>query len=191
MKNSHKSTGKIDLRVVKTHKYIRQALVDLLQIKGFREITVDDILQTAMVNRTTFYRYYSGKSDLAGKMIADVKILLDQTIKQRLSCTNLSEFYQYAVPVLFQERQTFLALWKIDTPRHHLYQDMRSIIKVGAEKIILQKHPHIDAEQLDFQSTMMSALLLESIRYHFERNIIADPKKVLASIHNAISTLDF
>ena len=62
-----------DPRIIKTHRAIREAFVDLLHEKPFAQITVQDILERAPVNRSTFYKYYSGKSDLAGKMIADFK----------------------------------------------------------------------------------------------------------------------
>ena len=63
----------VDPRIIKTHRAIREAFVELLHEKPFAQISVQDILERAPVNRSTFYKYYSGKSDLAGKMIADFK----------------------------------------------------------------------------------------------------------------------
>ena len=41
-----------DLRVIKTEQHIEQAFLDLLQIKSYRAITVQDILDTATINLT-------------------------------------------------------------------------------------------------------------------------------------------
>ena len=52
---------KIDLRVVKTKRNIKSAMVSLLNEKDFHDITVQDILDRALINRSTFYRYYDDK----------------------------------------------------------------------------------------------------------------------------------
>ena len=46
-----------DLRVVKTLHQIDQALLTNLAEMPFDKITVDQLCQTAMVNRSTFYKY--------------------------------------------------------------------------------------------------------------------------------------
>ncbi|WP_369010847.1 TetR/AcrR family transcriptional regulator, partial [Escherichia coli] len=50
-----------DLRVIKTEQHIEQAFLALLQQKPYRAITVQDILDTAAINRSTFYRHYASK----------------------------------------------------------------------------------------------------------------------------------
>lgn len=53
-----------DLRVRRTRKLLRQALIELTIEKGFAAVTVQDIAERAMVNRATFYRHYLDKYDL-------------------------------------------------------------------------------------------------------------------------------
>ena len=53
-----------DLRVRRTKQILRQALMDLMNEKSYEAITVAEIAERAMVNRTTFYRHYEDKSDL-------------------------------------------------------------------------------------------------------------------------------
>jgi AcrR family transcriptional regulator len=53
-----------DLRVVRTRKMLRDAMITLAIQKGFSAITVNDIVELAMVNRATFYRHYQDKYDL-------------------------------------------------------------------------------------------------------------------------------
>ena len=53
-----------DLRVRRTKQILRQALMDLMNEKTYETITVAEIAERAMVNRTTFYRHYEDKSDL-------------------------------------------------------------------------------------------------------------------------------
>jgi AcrR family transcriptional regulator len=61
-----------DLRVRRTRKLIQQAFLELTVEKGFSTITVQDIADRAMVNRSTFYRHYLDKYDLLDKYLDEV-----------------------------------------------------------------------------------------------------------------------
>jgi AcrR family transcriptional regulator len=67
-----------DLRVRRTRRLLREALIDLTIEKGFAELTVQDIAERAMVNRATFYRHYEDKYDLVMATIAEVLAELQQ-----------------------------------------------------------------------------------------------------------------
>ncbi|WP_039042949.1 TetR/AcrR family transcriptional regulator [Sporosarcina sp. ZBG7A] len=56
-----------DLRVVRTKEAIREALIDLIEEKGFEAITVKDLTTRAKINRGTFYAHYQDKYDLLTK----------------------------------------------------------------------------------------------------------------------------
>ena len=51
---------KLDRRVIKTKKAIRNAFAKLISEKDINKITIKDIADTADINRKTFYNYYSG-----------------------------------------------------------------------------------------------------------------------------------
>lgn len=61
-----------DLRVQRTRKLLQKALLDLTVEKGFAAITVRDITERAMVNRSTFYRHYLDKYDLLEQYMTEV-----------------------------------------------------------------------------------------------------------------------
>jgi AcrR family transcriptional regulator len=67
-----------DLRVQRTRKLLRDALIALTIEKGFAAVTVQDIVERAMVNRATFYRHYQDKYDLVTSSINEVLDELDQ-----------------------------------------------------------------------------------------------------------------
>ncbi|MCY8235304.1 TetR/AcrR family transcriptional regulator [Priestia endophytica] len=56
-----------DLRVMRTKESIRDSLVELIEEKGFKAITVKDITTRANINRGTFYAHYQDKFDLMTK----------------------------------------------------------------------------------------------------------------------------
>lgn len=56
-----------DMRIIKTRESIYSALINLLETKSFKEITVKDITNLAKINRSTFYAHYQDKYDLINK----------------------------------------------------------------------------------------------------------------------------
>ncbi len=66
---------KDDLRVRRTRKLLQQALLDVTIEKGFANITVQDIVERAMVNRSTFYRHYLDKYALLKEYMEELYAL--------------------------------------------------------------------------------------------------------------------
>ena len=63
--------SRVDPRVTRTRKLIRDALASLLADKNFESITVQDIAERATVNRATFYAHFTDKFALLDAMIRD------------------------------------------------------------------------------------------------------------------------
>jgi AcrR family transcriptional regulator len=63
--------ARIDPRVTRTRKLIRDALVSLLAEKNFESISVQDIAAHATVNRATFYAHFTDKFALLDAMIRE------------------------------------------------------------------------------------------------------------------------
>ena len=64
---------KRDLRKVRTETAIKKAFYDLLSEKtSFAAITIQDIADKAMINRSTFYAHYYDKYDLLEKYSSDL-----------------------------------------------------------------------------------------------------------------------
>lgn len=78
------STESIDLRVRRSREYLIRALFTLAQDKPLQKITVRDITEEAMVNRSTFYAHFVDKYDLfttaiGQRMRHDLAIGLDES----------------------------------------------------------------------------------------------------------------
>ena len=81
-----------DLRIRRTRKSLQEALIALTVEKGFSTITIRDITERAMVNRSTFYRHYLDKCDLLQQYIGEVYelLLIDRKEIVRLEGENTS-----------------------------------------------------------------------------------------------------
>jgi AcrR family transcriptional regulator len=69
-----------DVRVRRTRKLIQQAFIELTVEKGFAALTVRDITERAMINRSTFYRHYLDKYDLLDQYMKEVHALSDEPV---------------------------------------------------------------------------------------------------------------
>ena len=74
-----------DLRIIRTKEFIREALVQLIEEKGFEAITVKDITTKARINRGTFYAHYQDKYDLMSKCQEEIMNDLANIVKQKFS----------------------------------------------------------------------------------------------------------
>ncbi len=62
----------IDRRIIRTKIAIRNALVALIEEKGFDALSVKDITTRADINRGTFYLHYRDKFDLLEQTQAEI-----------------------------------------------------------------------------------------------------------------------
>ena len=60
---------KTDLRVIKSRTAIENAFINLVEIKGFQNVTITEIADKAMVNRNTIYLNYGSKEDILESII--------------------------------------------------------------------------------------------------------------------------
>ncbi len=74
---TQKSAEIEDPRVHRTRKLLQQAFIELTVEKGFAALTVRDITERAMMNRSTFYRHYLDKYDLLEQYMDELFVLFE------------------------------------------------------------------------------------------------------------------
>jgi len=82
-----------DRRVRRTRRALREAMLDLMEEKGYDQVTVEELTDRADIGRTTFYLHYSAKQDLLLEQFGE---LLDQLVVQ-LSQIPLSAWGQEVI----------------------------------------------------------------------------------------------
>lgn len=79
-----KTQTQVDRRILRTRTFITETFEDLLAKEPFEEITVSEICEGAMINRSTFYSHYIDKYDLFSQYI-DHEIEEVETILHEVS----------------------------------------------------------------------------------------------------------
>lgn len=129
-------TNKTDPRVIKTLRHIDEALVENLRENEFRKITVDMICRSAMINRSTFYKYYRDKYELLdnflnrilkefGEATASTDFILASPFT--ISDQEYVENFRRTIDYIYTHRTIYKVLWQasIDRP---IYKEMEKII---------------------------------------------------------------
>lgn len=75
---------KVDLRILKTRKAIKESFFKLIKEKGYERITIQDIAEEAMINRNTFYLHYLDKPDLMEKIAQEYLDRFDESLKTEI-----------------------------------------------------------------------------------------------------------
>lgn len=84
-----------DLRILKTQEHLQNALLELLETKELKAITVKEICSRAGISRNAFYQHYSYKEDLYGQMVANATEKIRDSLTPVIS--DVSELEKEAV----------------------------------------------------------------------------------------------
>lgn len=154
-----------DLRVIKTRRAIENALILLLQEKSFEKITVQNILDTALVNRSTFYQHYTDKYTLLQSISDTCFTAIRSDVDRRFSCTDddLLDIILHLYQSLYEQRHTALVLLHIQTSLFHFKEDLSRYLKDGF--ITRYKTSIPDTPELDYLSTLYADLVTCSLEW--------------------------
>lgn len=84
---------KTDLRIVKTHKALCDAFMELLEEKSFDHLTVNELCDRALVRRATFYKHFADKYDFFAFFVRQTRDGFNKGKKPYKENGGLSEEY--------------------------------------------------------------------------------------------------
>lgn len=88
---------RFDLRVKRTRSAIKNAFLELLSEKPFDNISVIDIAERAMINRSTFYLHYQDKYDLL-KTLENENLKIMSYYSEMITEESVNESIQKGLP---------------------------------------------------------------------------------------------
>lgn len=180
---------KIDARIVKTLMSIDAAFLKLLEEKDYNDITVQDILTAAMINRTTFYKYYENKDDLACHMVDTIKDkFLTPIIDSRIA-KPWDEIKEEATELFHQNHRILSLLWRIENTNINLRQDAYVLIRKRYYDAIKKETPEIKEDDLDFQAHVYASLGVAMIAYAVNEEKITDPTQKYKNLRHVYERL--
>jgi AcrR family transcriptional regulator len=152
------------LQYERTDRDIVNAFLTLLQQKSFEKITIADIIQEAMVNRSTFYQHYADKyallESIQNKYLSEFMDTIE-SIRQRDNLTfDLVDtlFEEY----ILEHRKILSTLFKIKTEHVDMQADVREYLR----GYFRSQYPHMK----EIDCYMTAGMLLEFFNYYISES---------------------
>lgn len=178
-----------DLRVIKTRQAIRSAFISLMNEKGFAHITVQDILERALINRKTFYKYYRDKYDLAETLGREFLALFDRITAERfsengkLTISAIDEIYSE----LKSRKAEVNAIWKIRTDNLDVHSELEKRLKSIYMKLA---EKYSTGGDIAFQAMLFSTYVLSSYEFILETDQNFESHKLLTEYEHLCSVIE-
>ncbi len=119
-----------NLKMVDTERKIQHAFIKLVMQEGFDHLTVQQLSQTAQINRGTFYLHYLDKFDLLthyeNDLVTAVQLIFTRYPKPSVEVDNEKNAFQQMFKYLYRQRQLVVAL--INSPASQLVSRIKPVI---------------------------------------------------------------
>lgn len=181
-----------DPRVIKTLRQIDDALLTCLKSTSQQKLTVDQLCETALINRSTFYKYYLDKYDLIENYLE--RVLND--FKEQIS----GDFITASVPHIDDEtyitsfgnlltfindhREQYQTIWRADIERN-IYEEMTMLIHHAIYQQMLESVPNDKKKKAycDYYAYLFSSNVMALVHWWFMNDSvisIRDCRKIMA-----------
>ncbi|MBQ9946784.1 MAG: TetR/AcrR family transcriptional regulator [Oscillospiraceae bacterium] len=104
-----------DLRVIKTKRIIKNALIDLMSEKEVSRITITELSERALINRKTFYRHYETISDVVRELEHELISEFADTLRNsNTSCLDVAGVVADISNLIERRRDYFVKIMKLN-----------------------------------------------------------------------------
>ena len=167
----------MDQRANRMKTLIINTFFDCLETLDFTQITIGKISDQAMINRSTFYRYFSDKYILRDTIVADiVKDFADHMevdfLHMDIKNKDHTKTLEYSLSHLCTKKRELELLWNQPTLGRNVFDEM---INAGARKVEAEilNHPTISAERkqlADWYAKLLVNNYLVTVRWWFSHS---------------------
>lgn len=155
-----------DIRVKKTKNNLRRAMIKILEIYSYEELTVDMLCKEAMSSRSTFYQYYSNKKEILVELISDMLNDIKKNSIAKFERTIPTEIAIRDIRKYLIERKTLInSLLNADIGEDSFKTSLRNLYK----EIFLKYYTNISSANMlseyfsSIVETSMNLLLNDSL----------------------------
>lgn len=174
----------LDRRIIKSKGAMKDALITLMNVKDFKEISVSEIVQTANLNRGTFYKHYQYKEDILKEIIDEVITDLIESYRdpyKNIEVLELDKLTTSAIKI-FDHVSKYKSFYSLIVQTNTLADFQHKFCAVLKELALndlngSHTHPNIDRElQASYQAYAILGLIIEWISggFKYSSNYMAE-----------------
>ncbi len=167
----------MDHRAERMKSLIIQTFFDCLEKDDFSQITVGQIAEQALINRSTFYRYFSDKYELRDEIVDEIVRdfaehmevdFLHMDIEDEVHTRSLQD----GLSRLCTQKQRLKILWNQNLLGRNVFDEM---MNAGARKVEAEilNHPTISPEKkqlADWYAKLLVNNFLVTVRWWFSHS---------------------
>lgn len=162
-----------NLRLRRTQKLLREALVELIEERNFDSLTVGEIAERALVSRAAFYRNYQDKYDLVEQIFAEAMQALFDAVSQPGAEHPPQIWVRFFEHIAAYERLYRALLGRKGSPWFVLKMRARMIDLVkGFQRLSLGQpaaHPSTYLDSDEFIVNLVATMLVEAVTWWLEQ----------------------
>jgi AcrR family transcriptional regulator len=171
-----------NVRLRRTQKLLREALVELIDERGFDAITIGELTERAMVSRAAFYRNYQDKYDLVEQIFEEAMSALlaavgdlgrDHPAENWVRFFEHIAAYERLYRALLGRKGSPWFVWKMRAALAGLVKE-RGQLPHGSNAADQLLHSFPD----DFVPDLVSAMFVEAISWWLEQGRPYTPREI-------------
>ncbi len=168
-----------NLRVRRTQRLLREALIELIEERGFDALTVGEIAERAMVSRAAFYRNYQDKYDLVEQIFAEAMQALLKDVAEPRTVHSPEIWVRFFEHIAEYERLYRALLGRRGSPWFVL--KMRaSVVDLVKEfgRLVPPGAAHMYPDTDEFVPDLLATLFVEAITWWLEHGRPYPPQEI-------------
>lgn len=176
------SRQEANLRVRRTQKLLREALIALIEERGFEALTVSELTARAMVSRAAFYRNYQDKYDLVEQIFAETMSDLLESVDD-LGMTHPTESWVRFFEHIADQARLYRALlgehgspWFARKMHASLMDLIRTRGRTPHGPGVSERPLHAFAD--DLVPVLVATMLIEAINWWLAHDMSHPPKQM-------------
>ncbi|WEV44008.1 hypothetical protein OZX56_01895 [Lactobacillus sp. ESL0684] len=161
-----------DLRVRKTKLTIQKGFAECISKKTFSKLTIQDLTQAMMINKSTFYKYYQDKYDLRDTMVQETLKsfvnYLNVSFLNPSKSDNLAHYRNRLIKILlpiFHHKDWLNILWSTNLELD-VFNEMQTKLAQKFKTHILTNDHH-DEKFNNLQANLYSASIMQILKWWF------------------------
>jgi len=171
-----------NLRLRRTQKLLREALIELIEERGFEALTVGELTERALVSRAAFYRNYQDKYDLVEQIFEEAMSALLEAVGE-LGAEHPAEVWVKFFEHIAEYDRLYRALLGSKGSPWFARKMRASLADLVKERGRLPHGPDASARTAhtfsdEFVPDLVSALFVEAIIWWLEQGRTYTPKEI-------------
>lgn len=172
---------KQDRRIRKTQKLLKQSLLDLMEEKDFKNITVKDITDLADLNRCTFYLHFSDTYSLLQEMESEVLNDFQDMVSNYRYVFKKDSLLPIVIPIIqyIEENKKICRILFENSVSNDFVNRFHTLVQKNGTAIIKEQYPTASQVTLNYFLDFITYGLTGVLKQWLDKEI-PEPKEEVA-----------